>query len=565
MKNRLFAILIIVSGSLSSFAQTPDWEWVRSFGSSAPDDLYETATDAGGNVYITGYLGQSITFDSITFISGAILAKYSASGDMIFIKGFDSTNLFYPAKFVIMNDNLYFAGTYYVDTLVVNADTLTGEGLYISRYDTDGNLTWIKNAGSIKNDNGNGYEAIDITADNEGNLYVLGEMGKSPETVTIGTNVISGNAQNLNFFAKYTGTGTAVWAKIIDGTGWNAYTHATSIIADQNSNIYISGDFQCPTLVLDTVTLTNSGYSNIFISKYATSGDLIWAKTAGGTDADYSFDIAADNSSNTFLIGYFQSPSIAFGDIVLQNEDTSSVYYTYPMFITKYDPSGNSLWAKSVNNGQASGIATDANGNAFMTGAYGNPQITFDSIILTHTGDQVDPNSFIVKYSPSGVALWAKSPEEGSSGNGGGSHGNSGGDIVIDNQDNVYVAGYLLNSGTTAIFGQDTLINHDVIEWCGSTPDIYLVKIHDIPDIINESEQNNTIVVFPNPTSGHVRINSLPAFAQIQVINSMGQVIQKQDIRNQSGMNLTLPESGIYFIRVISGKEVISKKVVVCR
>jgi hypothetical protein len=60
-------------------------------------------------------------------------------------------------------------------------------------------------------------------------------------------------------------------------------------------------------------------------------------------------------------------------------------------------------------------------------------------------------------------------------------------------------------------------------------------------------------------------ISGLPASGQIQIINSMGQTVKKADIGSHAAMSFTLTESGIYFIRVITGNESVTKKVVVCR
>ena len=84
------------------------------------------------------------------------------------------------------------------------------------------------------------------------------------------------------------------------------------------------------------------------------------------------------------------------------------VSYGYDdIFIAKYDASGNCLWAKNaggIGYDYGYGIATDANGNSYVTGSfYGTA--TFGTIQLVSYGyDDI----FIAKYDASGNCIWAK-------------------------------------------------------------------------------------------------------------------------------------------------------------
>ena len=71
-------------------------------------------------------------------------------------------------------------------------------------------------------------------------------------------------------------------------------------------------------------------------------GNIIWAKSAGGTGNDFSNGITTDASGNIYMTGSFGSSSITFGSNILIN---AGVNYS-DIFIVKYDSSGNVLWAK---------------------------------------------------------------------------------------------------------------------------------------------------------------------------------------------------------------------------
>src|ERR1035437_397511 len=67
-----------------------------------------------------------------------------------------------------------------------------------------------------------------------------------------------------------------------------------------------------------------------------------WAKSGDGTNDDGAYSIATDASGNVFIAGGFSSPTITFGTYTLTNNGS------YDMFLVKYDPSGNVMWAKSA-------------------------------------------------------------------------------------------------------------------------------------------------------------------------------------------------------------------------
>ena len=82
------------------------------------------------------------------------------------------------------------------------------------------------------------------------------------------------------------------------------------------------------------------------------------------------------------------------------------------MFLVKYDPNGNLVWAKAATGSfSVSGfaVATDNSGNIFVTGSFGHHNfggnVTFGTTTLTSVGGG---DVFVAKYDPSGNVLWAK-------------------------------------------------------------------------------------------------------------------------------------------------------------
>ncbi|MEP7171304.1 MAG: SBBP repeat-containing protein, partial [Bacteroidota bacterium] len=123
-----------------------------------------------------------------------------------------------------------------------------------------------------------------------------------------------------------------------------------------------------------------------------------WAHRAGLTQQNHGNSIATDGNGNSYITGGQISP-IAFGNDTLSNSG---------FFVVKYDPSGNVLWAKSCAGGYGVGtdIAVDANGNSYIVGNYSS-NIIFGSITLLLNGT-LNSDIFVVKYDPNGNVLWAR-------------------------------------------------------------------------------------------------------------------------------------------------------------
>ena len=125
-------------------------------------------------------------------------------------------------------------------------------------------------------------------------------------------------------------------------------------------------------------------FALISINSFSQAPNWVWAKNGNGNYYDSGHSIATDGAGNTYVIGYFQSLSIVFGSITLNNTTTDS---TSEMFLTKYDASGNAIWAKCIvgsDNYQASSVTTDAIGNVYITGNFYSNTITFGTTTLTN-------------------------------------------------------------------------------------------------------------------------------------------------------------------------------------
>ena len=393
------------------------------------------------------------------------------------------------------------------------------------------NWQWAKSAGGT----GSAFGLI-VSTDAIGNVFMTGYF-KSP-TITFGTTTLTNAGSNDIFIVKYDATGNVLWAKSVGG----AYDErGQSVSTDASGNVFMTGYFISPTISFGTTTLTNTYasnlYSDFFIVKYDTSGNVLWAKSAEGAYDDSGQSVSTDASGNVFITGIYYSPTITFGTTTLTKANPTSNYSD--IFIVKYDASGNMLWATSAEDGvfndDGRSVSTDASGNVFIAGYFASPTITFGTTTLTNTNSSWD--IFIVKYDSSGNVLWAKSA--------GGTGYDEGYAVSTDASGNVFLTG---NFGSPNInFGTTTLTNTDTT---GSFRDIFIAKLDGTTG--TNDIKNANIKIYPNPTNNIINIEGLTKNENntIQIFDVQGKLVITKNISEKGTIDLSELNKGVYVIKI---------------
>src|SRR5207247_10065848 len=88
-------------------------------------------------------------------------------------------------------------------------------------------------------------------------------------------------------------------------------------------NVYVTGRFT-GTATFGTTNLTSSGVHEMFLAKYDSAGNFLWARKAGGASTDYAFAVTSDGAGNAYLAGVF-SGTATFGNITLTSTGTNGL------------------------------------------------------------------------------------------------------------------------------------------------------------------------------------------------------------------------------------------------
>ena len=286
--------------------------WAKNLGGGNSDVGNSITIDSVGNVHIAGSFFGVLDFDpgpgTFTLSSGVFVAEYDANGNCMWARSLPS-NGFHDALSVKVDalGNTYVTG-FYQGTMNfdfgANTYTINGgnQSIFLAKYDKLGNYKWAKSIGIA------GYcEGHEICLDENRNIYLTGthsgttDFDPGPSTSTI-TPAGFGDV----FFAKYDSLGNYLWAKSIGNNGWQeSYT----IVTDKNKSIYLSGyytgamDFD-PSSGAATMSTTASG-PDIFLAKYDSIGNYVWAKSIGSNGYDFGNSLFIDQTGDIYLTGNF--------------------------------------------------------------------------------------------------------------------------------------------------------------------------------------------------------------------------------------------------------------------
>lgn len=199
------------------------------------------------------------------------------------------------------------------------------------------------------------------------------------------------------------------WAHEI---GNSTYVDQTfGVATDATGNVFFAGQFNTLTDFdpsPGTYTLAGNGSYDVYLAKFNSAGNLIWARSWGSSALDGGSDVTIDNIGNVYVCGYFNGvadfdPGI--GTYSLASSGQKDV------FITKLDPLGNFIWARSIGGSlvdDAYSINVDPSGNVICGGTF-EGTADFDPGIGTYTmSSNGGKDCYLLKLDPSGNFSWVK-------------------------------------------------------------------------------------------------------------------------------------------------------------
>ncbi len=396
-------------GFLAGFDEDGNLEWAQLAGGTGTDYGKGLTVLSDDSFAFTGYFEFDATFgqgeEAVILTSegpwGAtgdgFLARYAADGSLIWASHASSKGVareYTKCVVGLSDDSLVVTGEYQkAITFGEGGDELTLEHIagqyvdtFVVKYDPNGVPLWATGVGGTGRDNPYGLEALsDDSVVVTGRFKEQATFGNGPEEVVLD----AGENEYNGFIAMYNPDSTLDWATNEDYPNWagnlSAFSDDTMVVANittgtsgfiekrdsageliwsveiagylsdfavQSDDSFVAVGHFSDTLVLgegtSSIELISNGRADIFIAKYSSEGELVWARSAGGVSWEYS-PVGAIMSDDSVLIAGRMDDTIVFGEgenqITLEL-DTPAQYGN--IYAARYDADGNLIWAKMV-------------------------------------------------------------------------------------------------------------------------------------------------------------------------------------------------------------------------
>jgi hypothetical protein len=339
---------------IAKYDANGNFQWVVTYGADSLDDAFNLDVDTNGNVYWTGVIEGTVIVGTTTFttqVEDVVFGKISSAGQILWVKQVGGSGIDEGSGIIVDNNGDIIHTGYFQNTVDFDPNAgvsnLTSSGsfdTYFGKYDTSGNLIWMKKIGGPGVDIG---APGGITIDNLNNIYIAGNAGVNCDyDPNVGTVTHMMNGTTDWFVTKYDNNGNHILSFTVGGTGQD---QAHRLTTDKQQNFYVTGWFRTSanfnpngTTMTLTGNCTGGGHDG-YIAKYNSNGICQWAKQFGGVvngnnQLTLGTSVKLLNEQQVVFSGRFHGNN-AFASIPLS--PTTNSNGASDMFICLLDSAGN--------------------------------------------------------------------------------------------------------------------------------------------------------------------------------------------------------------------------------
>jgi len=404
-----------------------------------------------------------------------------------------------------------------------------GGDIFLIKTDANGNIQWAKTYGGTNND-----WAYSVQQTSDGGYIVAGYTW----SFSVGYYDI--------FLIKTDANGNLQWAKTYGGA---SFDWATSVQQTSDGGYIVAG----------ATWSFGAGNGKFFLIKTDANGNIIWAKTYGGTIGEYARSVQQTSDGGYIVAGYTASFGAGNGDF----------------FLIKTDANGNIQWAKTYGGTSydlATSVRQTSDGGYIVAGS-------------TESFGAGGRDIFLIKTDANGNIIWAKTY--------GGIYRDSATSVQQTSDGGYIVAGYTdsFGAGGRDIFLIKTDANGNIgscsiVRSVSSTVNTVSPTVNTpSPSVSSVSPTVNSVsptITSPNPNvsepcplsisescqcvsglitpyKGGIKVSVSEEF-EVKVYNVSGGVVKSVKGKNEVKIELS---RGVYFVEVVSGGKVIREKVII--
>ena len=544
MRPLALVVLGLAVVTLPARAHAQDWVWAQRGGGDLDDQGEGVAVDASGNAYVTGTFADTTFFGHAALVStgdrDVYVAKYSPNGEVLWARGGGGASFDRGASVVVdAAGNAYVTG-HFGSVATFGPFTLTSSGRYdmfVAKYSSSGEVLWARRAGGLKDE-----WASDIAVDGAGSVFATGTFY---ETADFDGVALTSAGDRDVYVAKYSPDGEVLWARRAGGTGAEV---GNGIALDAGGNAYVSGSFW-GTAAFGSITVRTAGEWDVFVAKYASDGQVLWVRRAGGSVWDFGIGVSADPVGGVYVSGLFFGTA-HFGAVALTSVGESDA------FVARYSSDGTLLWVRRAGGpvwDAGLDVAVGAGGSATVAG-YFYETADFGPATVTSAGFY---DVYAARYSPDGALEWVRRA--------GGPGSDIGTGLALYASGDAAVVGW---STRTATFGVATLTSKREDAFVARLAGVATSSEPDAesPDLALTSHPNPTrdrsAVTFRLGSSGLVRLALYDGLGRELAVLVGGQFAVGE---HTVPLDASALPQGVYFLRLTVGERLLARPVIVAR
>ena len=269
---------------------------------------------------------------------------------------------------------------------------------------------------------------FDVAVDSFGYFYIVGETSSPDFPMKNDFNVsFNGGSYPDVFLSKFDSSGHLIFSTFLGG---NLSDVGFSVAIDRFNNIYVTGSTQSSNFpLLNSFQNSFGGRTDVFVSKFNSTGFLLFSTFLGGSFDDYGHSIGVDSYGNCYITGFTRSP-----DFPTKNAYNSTYGGNFDSFITKLSPTGNIIFSSyfgGSSNDESWSLSVDDNGFFSIGGSTSSSNFPIKNAIINRYLGSTD--TFIAKFDTSGNLLFSSFF--------GGSFRDYSSSIIFDSFNNNYILG----------------------------------------------------------------------------------------------------------------------------
>ena len=306
------------------FFDNPDEEF--NAGLLTVNNTLQKATSTDNHILLTGHTTDTLGFVDKENSYTPFNLEYDNSGYIIALNSEGSVEWYYENE---SETALSF----------IRAVTMVDDKIYVAHdqvWSTD--ILVLSESGQLlKEFTWEGVSVYNITADEDDNIYISGnydfDLGTGNISLETDAELLPEPESMDAYLAKYDSELNHLWSQTITGDNIDTGVHSD---VDDAGNVFLTGCIQRDGIFdkggPNEVTFNASGFEDVFVAKYSTNGELVYANTMGGSSSDIGLFVNATDEEvalwglfrNTIDVDFDEANEILYTD---ENEDEDESYF----------------------------------------------------------------------------------------------------------------------------------------------------------------------------------------------------------------------------------------------